>query len=174
MKKKSAKFLAMLLVFSLMAFTFLTLHGLGLRVNISNSMPDLFYRVIPLSSHTPIYPGDYVVLDLSKLSNPVIELGIERGYISRELPMLKEIGAVPGDVALLRPERLYINDDSIPMFVASADSRGGKLPMFPTPIILPPDSYWLISNPKGGFDSRYFGPIHRSAFTHKAYLIFQK
>ena len=173
MKKKLAKFLSMLLVFfSLVAFTLLALHGLGLRVNVSNSLPDLLYRVVPLLEHVPVHRGDYVVLDLSKLSNPIIELGIERGYVSRERPMLKEIGAVPGDVVLLRPERLYINDGSIPMFVASVDSRGGKLPVFPTPIVLPPDSYWLISNPKGGFDSRYFGPVDRSAFTHKAYSVF--
>jgi type IV secretory pathway protease TraF len=29
-----------------------------------------------------------------------------------------------------------------------------------------------VSVPIGGFDSRYFGPISRSAFTHKAFRVF--
>jgi type IV secretory pathway protease TraF len=58
------------------------------------------------------------------------------------------------------------------MTVASEDSTGAKLSVYPTPVTLPPGSYWLVSDPERGFDSRYFGPIRRNAFTHRARPVF--
>jgi conjugative transfer signal peptidase TraF len=172
MKKKLSKLLLALLIFSITVFVFMVLHGVGLRVNTSESLPGILYRAVPLPDDIPVTRGDKVLIDLSQVSSPVIELGIERGYVSRKRKMLKEIGAVPGDVVLLWENRLYVNGGFIPMLVASEDSRGGALPRFPTPHILPPNYYWLISTPRLGFDSRYFGPINRAAFTHKANPIF--
>jgi type IV secretory pathway protease TraF len=85
---------------------------------------------------------------------------------------LKEIGAVPGDIVALRDNLLYVNGRPAPMIISPEDSRGGKLLPYPTPLILPQDCYWLVSVPDEGFDSRYFGPIQRSAFTHKAFQVF--
>jgi type IV secretory pathway protease TraF len=113
-----------------------------------------------------------VLIDLSRFHNPVVELGIRRGYVSRNRKMLKEIGAVPGDAVTLRDDLLFVNGEPKPMVVASADSRGGKLRPYPTPLVLSPDHYWLVSVPDGGFDSRYFGPVPRSAFTHRAKRVF--
>ncbi|MDR1483039.1 MAG: hypothetical protein LBI74_10480, partial [Synergistaceae bacterium] len=62
-----------------------------------------------------------------------------------------------------------INDSVTDITVASEDSRGGRLFAYPTPIILPPDCYWLVSDPERGFDSRYFGPVRREAITYRAY-----
>jgi type IV secretory pathway protease TraF len=56
--------------------------------------------------------------------------------------------------------------------VASRDSFGGGLSPWPTPVTLRPDQYWLVSDPGRGFDSRYFGPVHRNALTHRAELAF--
>jgi type IV secretory pathway protease TraF len=86
--------------------------------------------------------------------------------------MLKEIGAVPGDAVTLKGGQLFVNGKPEPMVAASAASRGGGLSTYPTPLVLSPDHYWLVPVPNGGFDSRYFGPINRSAFTHKAYRVF--
>jgi type IV secretory pathway protease TraF len=82
--------------------------------------------------------------------------------------MLKQIGAIPGDTVELKDDMLFVNGHAIPMIVSSEDSRGEKLVPYPTPITLSADHYWLISTPYCGFDSRYFGPIHRRAFTHRA------
>jgi conjugative transfer signal peptidase TraF len=172
MREKFAKLLNSLSILSITVFIFMALHGAGLRVNTSQSLPGVLYRVVPLPDGVPISRGDKVVIDPSRLGNPVIELGIERGYVSRQMKTLKEIGAVPGDVVFLWEGRLHVNGGSIPMFVASEDSRGRALPEFPTPRVLSPDHYWLISEPRLGFDSRYFEPINREAFTHKARLVF--
>jgi type IV secretory pathway protease TraF len=67
---------------------------------------------------------------------------------------------------------LCVNGLSIPMTVSSEDSRGEELIPYPTPIVLSQDHYWLISAPYRGFDSRYFGPVHGIAFTHRAKPVF--
>jgi conjugative transfer signal peptidase TraF len=128
--------------------------------------------VTPLEEGDPIERGDCVLIDLSRLNNPVIELGIRRGYVSRTQKMLKEIGAVPGDAVELRGDLLFVNGVSTPMAISSEDSRGNPLRAYPTPIMLPEGCYWLVSIPYRGFDSRYFGPVTRNAFTHKAELLF--
>ncbi|GHV40741.1 hypothetical protein FACS1894187_21930 [Synergistales bacterium] len=86
--------------------------------------------------------------------------------------MLKEIGAVPNDTVVLKENSLYINGHCQSITVSSQDSRGGELFPYPTPLVISNDNFWLVSDPAQGFDSRYFGPINRSAFTHVARPIF--
>jgi conjugative transfer signal peptidase TraF len=167
-KHKIALFYALVTALSLAALALCFLHSFGFRFNLSGSMPGYLYRVIPLKDAEAIRRGDRVVIDISSLDNPVIELGIRRGYVSRGQRMLKEIGAIPGDALELRDNTLSVNGRAIPMIISSADFRGRVLSPYPTPVVMSPDCYWLISAPHGGFDSRYFGPVPRSAFTHKA------
>jgi conjugative transfer signal peptidase TraF len=157
--------LSLLAVPVIMLFMF---HTSGYRLNLSESLPSLVYQVIPIKEGETVERGDRVTIDLSRFHNPTIELGISRGYVSRNRKMLKEIGAVPGDIVALTDDMLYVNGVAIPMIVSSEDSRGKELVPYPTPLVLLPGEYWLISAPYLGFDSRYFGPVHRSAFTYKA------
>jgi conjugative transfer signal peptidase TraF len=171
LKKKLAVFYVLVTSLCLLAFIFVTFHALGFRVNRSESLPDRVYRITRLSENEPLKTGDIVLIDLSKISNPVIDRGMERGYVSRawNQPMLKRIGAVPGDSITLKDGYMFVNGEAAAkMTVASRDSFGGGLFPWPTPVVLSNGQYWLVSEPKRGFDSRYFGPIHRNAFTHKA------
>ena len=171
--KKSFRLLCVSLsLLSAVVFTLCALNLSGYRLNLSESLPGVVYRVTPLKEGTTIQRGDRVLIDLTRLNNPVMELGIERGYLSRSRKMLKEIGAIPGDAVELRDDMLYVNGIAIPMIVSSEDSRGEELVPYPTPVTLLPDNYWLISTPYRGFDSRYFGPVHRRAFIHLARLVF--
>ena len=172
MKKKLAVFYVLLTSLCLSASASLLLHSLGYRVNLSESLPGYIYRVTPLQDGDTIERGDRVLIDLSRFHNPVIDLGITRGYVSRNRRMLKEIGAVPGDTVELKDGLLFVNGLSMPMVISSEDSRGNPLRAYPTPLVLPPDFYWLVSIPYRGFDSRYFGPVSRSAFTHRAKMVF--
>jgi type IV secretory pathway protease TraF len=128
--------------------------------------------VTPLDENEPVCRGDVVLIDLSKISNPVISRGVERGYVNTKEPMLKRIGAAPGDSVTLENNLLYINGGVSRAVIAPFDSYGGPLSAWPTPLILRPGQYWLVSDPKRGFDSRYFGPVGREAFTHRAKLLF--
>jgi conjugative transfer signal peptidase TraF len=172
MKKRFSTLCVTLLILSLTADALFLLHGAGLRANLSESLPGFLYRAIPLPEEIPLSRGDRVLIDLSRFSNPVIELGVRRGYVSRTQKMLKEIGAIPDDSVELKDNGLYVNDFWRPMIVSSQDSRGDKLFPYPTPLVMSPDHFWLVSAPYLGFDSRYFGPLDRNAFTHMARPVF--
>lgn len=172
MKKKIILLCVQFFFLCVMALTLVFIHSLGYRINRSDSLPNLIYRITPIGESVEIRPGDRVLIDLNRFSNPVIEQGIRRGYVNRFEPMMKRIGAVPGDSVLLAKNRLFINGDAVEMRIASSDSYGGKLSAWPTPFILSSDCYWLVSDPERGFDSRYFGPLNRKAFTHRAYPVF--
>ena len=174
MRKKLALFYVMVTLLCLTAFAFMLFHAFGVRVNRSDSLTGILYWIVPLMEGEAVNIGDSVLIDLSRISNPVIERSIERGYVTRTAnqPMLKRIAGVPGDTVVIEDGFLSVNGDLTKITVASQDSRGGRLSAYPTPMTLPPNHYWLTSDPARGFDSRYFGPIHRDAFTHKAFHLF--
>jgi conjugative transfer signal peptidase TraF len=157
---------------SLAALALCSLHLFGYRVNLSGSMPGYFYRVTYIKEGEEIRRGESVVIDISRFDNPGIELGLRRGYVKRGQRMLKEIGGIPGDAVELRGNTLFVNGVPAPMIISSGDSRGRPLFPYPTPVVLSQDFYWLVSVPNGGFDSRYFGPVPRKAFTHRARPVF--
>jgi conjugative transfer signal peptidase TraF len=171
-KHKIALFYVLVTALSLATLALCFLHSLGYRVNLSGSMPGYLYRATSLKDGEAIYRGDIVVIDISRVDNPLIEIGIQRGYVRLGQKMLKEIGAIPGDIVELMGDTLSVNGHPTPMTVLSSDSRGRALSPYPTPVVMPQDFYWLVSIPHGGFDSRYFGPVHRSVFTHKARPVF--
>ena len=175
MKKKFAVLYVLITSLCLLTLVFVLFHALGCRVNRSSSLPGHIYRIALIEADESLAIGDIVLIDLSKISNPVIDKGMERGYVSRawNQPMLKRIGAVPGDTVVLKDGHLFVNGGAAAkMTVASRDSSGGELLPWPTPLTLQANQYWLTSESERGFDSRYFGPIHRNAFTHKAKPVF--
>lgn len=174
MRKKIALFYVLVTSLCLVAFAFVLFHTFGVRVNRSDSLPGILYRIVPLKEGEAVNTGDCVLIDLSKISNPVIERGIERGYVTKteNQPMLKQIGGLPGDTVVIKDGFLSVNGEAVKITVASQDSRGGRLSAYPTPITLPPNHYWLTSDPERGFDSRYFGPLLGDSFTHKAFPLF--
>jgi conjugative transfer signal peptidase TraF len=172
LKKKFSILCSLLSFLAVTAFALISLYSHGYRVNLSESLPGYIYRVTPLKEGEMIERGECVLIDLSLFENPVIELGIRRGYVSRSRRMLKEIGAEPGDTVALRDNHLFVNDRPTPMIVSSKDSIGQILLPYPTPVTLPSDCYWLVSIPHRGFDSRYFGPVRREYITHRAELLF--
>ena len=172
LKRKFALFYVLITSLCLAASAFILFHAMGYRVNRSASLPFLVYKITPLSQNAELERGDCVLIDLSKVSNSVIAKGVERGYVNLREPMLKRIGAIPGDTVVLMEDFLFVNGDTTKMTVASRDSYGGELSAWATPITLQSGQYWLVSDPERGFDSRYFGPIDREAFTHRARPVF--
>jgi len=171
MKRKVALFYILITSLCLTAFTFILFHALGYRVNRSSSLPFLLYKTVLFVQGTEIERGDCVLIDLSKLSNPVIDRGVERGYVNLREPMLKRIGAIPGDTVALMDGFLFVNSEATEITIASHDSHGGELSPWPTPLTLQTGEYWLVSDPNMGFDSRYFGPVNENTFTHKAWPV---
>jgi len=143
----------------------------GYRINLSSSLPYWIFKVHDASDKL-ISRGDFVIIDYSLITdNHAIKAAIDRKYLGQR-PMGKQIGAVPGDLVVLRDSRIYINEeDKGCMKILSEDSLGNPLYPFPTPVTLQYGQYWLISNPERGFDSRYFGFVHRSCIVYLAYPV---
>lgn len=161
-------FLRLLLVLCVIAGLLAIAYFAGYRLNLTKSLPYRIYRVISVSPSSTLSRGDNVVIDISRTNNPYIAEAIERGYVMPNIPMLKEIGGVPSDIVFLYADTLHIAGISARMVLASEDSKSRVLTPYPTPLVLGTDQYWLVSDPERGYDSRYFGPIDRAAFTHVA------
>ena len=144
----------------------------GYRINLTDSLPYYVFRIIPLQPDEEIKHNDYVFFKPTLISHDVIPVAIERTYINHRHPMVKKVVGLPGDMIILKDERLFINNTSTPLFILREDSQNRPLSPYLTPLILDEDFYWLSSDPERGFDSRYFGPLHRSFFTHRAFPIF--
>jgi type IV secretory pathway protease TraF len=76
LRKKFAVLYVLATSLCLLTLVFVTLHSLGCRVNRSNSLPGRVYRITALGKNEPLITGDIVLIDLPKISNPVIERGI--------------------------------------------------------------------------------------------------
>ena len=144
----------------------------GVRVNLSGSLPHRLYRIAVLPEGKALSRGELVMPDYRKIDNPAILEGMARRYLTAH-PMVKQVGALPGETVLLRDGHFWVDGtDRGALVVLSADSLGRTLGAFPTPYTLKSGEVWLVSHPEKGFDSRYFGPVRRMDITHTATAIF--
>src|SRR5439155_23163493 len=91
-----------------------------------------------------------------------------RGYLTSgscpggTRPVLKRLGAVPGDLVDLEPDGISVNGARLPDSApALSDSRGRPLPHAPWGrTAVAPGEVWLIGMETArSWDSRYFGPV---------------
>ncbi|MCL1874898.1 MAG: S26 family signal peptidase [Synergistaceae bacterium] len=171
-KTRILLFLKLCSILCIIALVLTVLYVQGYRINLTASLPQLIFRFYDVNVK-PVSRGDYVVVDCFLINdNPAIKTAIERKYLSR-IPLVKQVGAVSGDLISLLDNRIYINgEDHGPMIVLSEDSEGNPLSPFPTPVTLQTGQFWLVSNPERGYDSRYFGWIDRNCITNLAYPVF--
>lgn len=97
---------------------------------------------------------------------------VERGYIGRDMPVLKHVMGLPGQ-HLCRTGR-YVTIDGIPLGEAREhDSRGRGLPDWQGCRQLADGDIFLM-NPQAGdsLDGRYFGPFPASSVIGRAVPIF--
>ena len=131
------------------------------HLNVSPSAPLGLYRRVD----QPVVRGLLVV---GCVPTAAARLARERGYLDRgscpggAQPVLKRVGAVPGDLVDLRPDGVAVNgtrlSDSAP---ALTDSLGRPLHHAPWGrTVVAPDEVWLIGiETRRSWDSRYFGPV---------------
>jgi conjugative transfer signal peptidase TraF len=131
------------------------------RLNISPSAPLGLYRMVD-------QPAVRGVLVAACVPPAVTRLARERGYLAGgscpggTQPVLKRIGAVPGDLVDLELDGLAVNGTRLPDSApAMSDSRGRPLPHGPWGrTVVAPGEVWLIGiETTRSWDSRYFGPV---------------
>ena len=133
----------------------------GLRLNLTGSMPVGLYRIarLPLSRNTTV---------LACLPPRIAQFAHARAYVpngyckSGTAPIGKEIVAVGGDTVSLTAAGIEVNGrlllNSRPL---RSDARGRPLPQWEQRRrLVRSRELWLLStNSARGFDSRYFGAL---------------
>ena len=150
-------------------------EALGLRINLSASMPVGLYRLASCGDDVgPVLrPGDLVAVDtdVAARSNEKLHFFRERGYLTftgspRDL-LLKEVAGRGGELIEEIDGRLRIGNRELSAVASfpSATARGAALPEVSFPYRVPAGELWLSSDHVWGIDSRYFGgvPLHAVA-----------
>jgi conjugative transfer signal peptidase TraF len=135
--------------------------ALGLRLNLSGSIPPGLYRL----ERGPVARG---VIVLACLPAPLVAFARARGYIhggscaDGSEPVGKAVAALPGDTVVVRSDAIAVNGRAVPHSrPLSYDSRRRALTAYPLgSYVVRSDEVWLLSPySAASFDSRYFGPI---------------
>ena len=134
--------------------------------NASASTPIGLYELDP--------PRDLKVGDLVAVMPPkaLAEFLVERGYIGRDVPLLKHIAALPGQ-KVCRIDRTIIVDAARFGDALDRDRLGRELPVWQGCRRIADDDLFLM-NPSvlDSLDGRYFGPTPANAVIGKATPLF--
>lgn len=135
--------------------------GIGLRVNLSHSAPVGVWRVSAFHA-AELARGELV--EVCPPDAPIVHLMVDRGYLdrgncaaTRVAPLLKAVGAVPGDTVIVQHgNAVAVNRQPVPNTEALP-----TLPAWPDgSYVVPAGHVWLFSTyTPASFDSRYFGPV---------------
>lgn len=149
-----------------LAYVALALVPSNLRYNLSKSRPVGIYAKGPLPEE--INRGQSVMVCIS---GEAMQLALRRGYLrppSRRdcapgaTDIIKFVQAVPGDTVLVATSGVFVNGERVAPPPRIRDSRGHPLDPEYGIHVLDPGMYWVGTDYKKGYDSRYFGPVPRS------------
>ena len=131
--------------------------GLGYCLNITPSEPVGIYRLVPGEAER----GTLILLQ--QPHDPAAT--ILRPYVPANLPLIKRVAAIPGDVVQAGAHGVYVNGrlwpDSVPL---THDQEGRSLRPYPFGVYrVAAGRLWVMSNHPRGLDSRYFGPVPASS-----------
>lgn len=120
--------------------------------NASASVPLGWYWI---DEPRALQPSDLVLVRPPIGVEPLL---VARGYLAPGVPLVKQIGAVPGDTVCRQGVRVSVNGTPAAL-AREADALGRSLPRWGGCRTLGPgDVFLLNSGAPGSFDGRYFGP----------------
>ena len=100
---------------------------------------------------------------LAEPPDPAHRLAAERGYLPIDVPLVKRVAALPGDIVCSAGVAVTINGRQVAERL-SADSRGRALPTWEGCRVLQSgEVFLLMEGVPDSFDSRYFGPVAATA-----------
>lgn len=132
-----------------------------LLYNASESAPRGWYWQRPARE---LKPG---LLVFARLPPAPARLAHARGYLPQHLPILKRIGALEGQSACVEHGHLRIDGQAVAR-TRIHDRLGRPLTPWTGCGQLGRDEVFLLTNHPASFDSRYFGPVQRSAILGEA------
>jgi len=151
---------------AILALTLLGLGLIGLATlgrpapwlvwNASASAPIGLYRVLP---GKPIR-GDLVLV---RTPSSVRQLAAERGYLPQNVPLVKRVAALDGDIVCAADDVISVNGRVVAERLAR-DRLGRPLPTWSGCHLLDGGKAFLLMKGRtDSFDSRYFGPVTTAA-----------
>lgn len=136
--------------------------GVGLRVNLTESLPRGLYLFVD----GPADPGDLVAVCLTE---DRARFGFERGYLppgpcpGQVAPLLKRVAAAEGESVELRDDGVWLDGHRLQLAAPPKDSRGRSLePLSNGLYRLQAGELWLVTDRVRSWDSRYLGPFHQT------------
>ena len=130
--------------------------------NETASAPIGFYTVEPI--------GRLKVPDLVAVMppEPLASFMVERGYIGRDVPLLKHVLGLPGQ-RVCRIDRTITVDGIVMGEALERDRMGRDLPVWQGCQIIGPDQLFLMNrDAPDSHDGRYFGPLPASSVIGRA------
>lgn len=141
---------------ALLAFT-LTAPPVHIVYNASDSAPRGWYFI---TTAAVVRNGDLV---LAELPPDVAAFADQRNYLPHTVPILKHVAALAGQHVCIQQRIVSIDDRALAVALLR-DGAQRMLPVWNHCRALADDELFLFSpEPEGAFDSRYFGPLRRSA-----------
>lgn len=120
--------------------------------NASASAPIGLYRVLPGETG----PGDLVLVHTP---DSVRQFAAERGYLPQNVPLVKRVAALGGDVVCAAGDAVSVNGRVVAERLAR-DRLSRPLPTWTGCQTLKPDDVFLLmEGAADSFDGRYFGPV---------------
>jgi len=133
-----------------------------LRYNTSRSAPLGWYVVVP-AANVPVG-----ALVLARLPPAAEALADQRHYLPRGVPLLKPVAATRGQLVCSEAGDVEI-DGALAARALSRDSTGRPLAAWTGCRRLDADQLFLLNpDSAASFDSRYFGPVRRTAVVGQA------
>ncbi len=117
--------------------------------NASESVAIGFYWI----TGSPSKAGDLVFVQLPEWAR---FLAGQRQYLPKNVPAIKRISGVSGDVVCRFGLNIFVNQDRV-AFAKSRDGLGRKLPQWSGCTVLKYDELFLLADHPSSFDGRYFG-----------------
>ena len=135
--------------------------------NATASAPIGLYLLVP---GAPLEIGDTVA---ARAPDGARQLAARRGYLPSGVPLVKRIAAMAGGRVCAVRARIIVNGRTLAQR-RKRDAAGRAMPWWTGCRRLQSGQFLLLNRAAGSFDSRYFGPIERSAIIGKAVLIWPR
>lgn len=131
----------------------------GWRVNITGSLPGMFYRV----SEDPAR-GDYFQFCPPFVVAAIPDARLGEPSCSGKMPLIKRVVAVAGDRVVVDDAGVSINGKRLPDSRPKRFARDGSpLPSAVGVHVLAAGQVWGAGEHSDSFDSRYFGPVNTAS-----------
>ncbi len=135
--------------------------------NASASAPMGLYLIMPAA---PLKVGDIVA---ARAPDGARQLAATRGYLPSGVSLVKRVVAMEGSRICALRSRIIVNGRTV-AHRRKRDAEGRAMPWWSGCRWLKRGEVLLLNRAAASFDSRYFGPVGRTAILGKAVLLWQR